>query len=84
MEGDSKNPGALYPTAHRASWTSLMAVGDLVFQMIDKGCIGLSCSLWPHLCLGTKLFLLKVFSFWPVPGGSHGLDLWLSAVGTMD
>ena len=61
-----------------------MAVGDLVFQLIDKGCIGLSRSLWPHLCLGTKFFLLKVLSFWPVPSDSHELDLWLSAVGTLE
>ena len=55
MEVDLKNPGVLYPTAHPASWTWLMAVGDLVFQLIDKEYIGLSSSLWPHLCLETKL-----------------------------
>ena len=81
MEVDHKNPGALYPKAHQASWTWLMAVGDLVSQLIGKGYIGLSCSLWPHLCLGTKLFLLKVPSFWPVPDDSHGQELWFSAVG---
>ena len=56
--------------------------GDLAFQLIGKGYINLSCSLWPYLWLGMKLFLLKVLLFWPVPGDSHGQDLWLSAVGT--
>ena len=75
MEVDRKNPGVLYSTAHPASWTWLMSVGDLVFQLTDKGYIGLSCSLWPHLCLGTQLFLLKVLSFWAVPGDFHGQAL---------
>ena len=60
MEVNRKNPGALYPTAHQASWTWLMAVGDLVFQLIEKGYIHRSIMFFMASSMpGNQTFSLK-------------------------